>query len=50
MNWNPKRWYKNRILKNESIPDDLWLATLERLKFLGGLNYAEIVRLRINHQ
>ena len=46
MNWNLKSWYKNRILKNESIPDDLWLATLERLKFLGGLNYAEIARLR----
>ena len=24
MPWNVKAWYRDRVLKNESLPDDLW--------------------------
>jgi MtfA peptidase len=44
--WSPKSWYQGRIFKNEPIPDNVWLGTLERLQFLHGLSPTEIVRLR----
>ncbi|SEL11207.1 zinc-dependent peptidase [Nitrosovibrio tenuis] len=46
MAWNLTSWYRRRILKNESIPDDLWLKAIARLRFLRGLTLDEIGRLR----
>lgn len=46
MPWNLKTWYRRRILENESVPDELWLDAVGRLRFLRGLNPVEIARLR----
>jgi hypothetical protein len=43
---NFKAWHRRRILKNESVPDDVWRSTLSRLKCLRGLSSAELERLR----
>ena len=39
---NFKAWYRRRILKNESIPDDLWRQAVTRLRFLRGLDTTEL--------
>ena len=46
MVWNLRNWYRRRILKNESVPDDLWLSAVARLRFLRGLSPVEISHLR----
>src|SRR5687768_11077160 len=43
---NLKGWHRRRILKNESVPDDIWQGALSRLKCLRGLSLAELERLR----
>lgn len=43
---NFKAWNRRRILKNESVPDDIWQSALSRLRSLRGLSPAEIERLR----
>lgn len=46
MPWNVKAWYRDRVLKNESLPDDLWRHVVAGLWFLHGLSNAELRRLR----
>jgi MtfA peptidase len=41
-----KAWYRGRVLKNESLPNDLWQQAVARLRFLRGLSSFEIGRLR----
>jgi Mlc titration factor MtfA (ptsG expression regulator) len=41
-----KAWYRGRVLKNESLPDDLWQQAVARLRFLRGLTSSEVKRLR----
>ena len=41
-----KAWYRGRVLKNESLPDDLWQQAVARLRFLHGLTSSEVKRLR----
>ena len=43
---NVKAWYRDRVLKNESLPDDLWRHVVAGLWFLHGLSNAELRRLR----
>jgi Mlc titration factor MtfA (ptsG expression regulator) len=43
---NFKAWHRRRILKNESVPDDVWQSVLSRLECLRGLKPAELERLR----
>ena len=42
MPWNVKAWYRDRVLKNESLPDDLWRHVVAGLWFLHGLSNAEL--------
>lgn len=41
-----KAWHRRRILKNESVPDDVWQRALFRLECLRRLRPAELERLR----
>jgi Mlc titration factor MtfA (ptsG expression regulator) len=41
-----KAWYRGRVLKNDSLPDDLWQQAVARLRFLRGLTTSEVKRLR----
>ncbi|SOD42168.1 M90 family metallopeptidase [Nitrosovibrio sp. Nv4] len=43
---NFKTWYRRRILKNDSIPDDVWQNAVARLRFLRNLSPIELARLR----
>ncbi|SHL08352.1 hypothetical protein SAMN05216428_10113 [Nitrosospira sp. Nsp11] len=45
---NFRAWYRRRILKNESIPDDIWQQAVTHLRFLRGLDADELERLREN--
>jgi MtfA peptidase len=46
MPWDVKAWYRGRVLKNESLPVDLWRRVIARLRFLSELNNSELERLR----
>lgn len=46
MSLSLKSWYRQRILKSESIPDDCWQHSIARLRFLRGLTLGELRRLR----
>jgi Mlc titration factor MtfA (ptsG expression regulator) len=46
MPWDVKAWYRSRVLKNESLPVDLWRRVVARLRFLSELNNSELERLR----
>lgn len=48
MSWRLKNWQRDRILKHESLPPDLWQKVLTQIKFLHGLSPDEIERLQQN--
>jgi len=48
MSWHLKNWQRDRILKHELLPPDLWQKVLTQLKFLHGLSPDEITRLQQN--
>lgn len=48
MAWRLKNWQRDRILKHELLPPNLWQNVLTQLKFLHGLSPNEIARLQQN--
>lgn len=46
MSWRLKNWQRDRILKHEFLPPDLWHNVLTQLNFLHGLSPDEITRLQ----
>ena len=48
MPWRLRNWQRNRILKHEFVPPDLWQKIFTQIKFLHGLSPDEITRLQQN--
>ncbi len=46
MSWRLKNWQRDRILKHDFLPPDLWQKILMRLRFLHGLSPDEMSRLQ----
>lgn len=46
ISFNFRNWRRSRILKRESISDQIWLNVLKQFKFLHGLTPEETTRLR----